>query len=189
MDDRLRSKNGVVEITREMLTAARDYVPLSEKEAWAAESAAKCFDRLEITAGGERLPAMYAVNSSRRSRYLMGALAGLYFGVSFDAEEGDPALMREDCYDAWAGGHVLNQLERWKRDPEARNKCFDLAADFKDLEKRFSAQLMNLLNVQNDPVARQNELTAAAVRELPGVLGEIRALRGNSEFGVRNSEL
>lgn len=165
-----------IEITKEMLAGARDYVPNAEKEAWVAENAAKCFDRLAITSDGEELPTMYMVNEGLRRRFLMTAFAEMYLKQDKEADERDEALMNDACFDRWAGSHVFNQLERLKRDAELRDKVFDLLADFKDLEKRFSAQLAGLLAVQNDSVVRQSQYTAAQMKALPGLLEELKKL-------------
>lgn len=39
-------------LTEEGLLAARDYVPLMEKAAFAAECAGRCFDRMEVRVEG-----------------------------------------------------------------------------------------------------------------------------------------
>ena len=170
-----------MEITKQRLEYARTYVPLREKEAWVAENAEKCFDRLSITSGDDEMPPMYQINTGLKSRYLMQALAVLYFGGSQYSDEKDPAMMSEQGYDDWAGSHLFNQLERLKRDPEIRDKCFDLLTDFRDLEKRFSAQLNSLLAVQNDPVMRQSVYAAAQMKSLPDILAQIRAMQNGEE--------
>lgn len=163
-------------ITKEMMEAARDYLTNAEKEAFVAEYAARCFDKLAITGtDGEPAPDMYMVNSGLKARYLMGAFAALYFGISFKGDE--TGEMSEEEYDQWAGSHVLNQVERWKRDAALRDKCYDLLADFKDLEKRLSTQINGLLNVMNDAVLRQNDYMAAQVKELPAMLKALQELQ------------
>lgn len=161
-------------ITKEMMEAARDYVPNAEKEAFVAHCASRCFDKLAITGtDGEPAPDMYMVNSGLKARYLMGALSALYFGIPYDGDD----EMSEEAYDQWAGSHALNQIERWKREASLRDKCYDLLADFKDLEKRLSTQINGLLNVMNDTVLRQNEYTAAQVKELPTMLKALQELQ------------
>lgn len=175
-----------IEITKELLRAATDYIPNGKKEAWVAENAAKCFDRLAITADGEELPTMYMVNEGLRRRYLMSAFTDLYMKQEREADEKDAALMSEAAYDLWAGSHVFNQLERMKKDAELRDKCFDLMSDFKDLEKRFSAQIAGLLTVQNDSVVRQSQYSAAQMKALPGLLEELKKLsdrKGEADGG------
>lgn len=170
--------DGKITLARAMIESARDYIPLAVKEAWVAENAPKCFDKLAITADSEPMPPMYMCNTGRKSRYLMAALVGLYFGQDYNAEsEENPALMTVEDYDRWAGSHVLNQVERWKREPDLRDKCFDILSDYKNLEKRFSAQITALLTVQNDPVIRQNEMTSDMVKELPMLLEQLKGLQ------------
>lgn len=173
-----------IEITAAMIKKARDYIPLAEKEAWVAENAPRCFDKLQITSDGEPVPPMYMVNTGLKSRYLMQALVTLYFDAcQFESGSGKEWLMPEQEYDRWAGSHVLNQIERIKHEPEVRDKCFDLMFDYKDLEKRFSTQINGLLNVQNDSVIRQNDLTAANIKELPQILEQLKALQEGKKDG------
>ena len=171
-----------IEITKEIMLAARDYVPNAEKEAWAAENATKCFDKLSIKGSdGEPAPDMYMVNSGLKARYLMGAFVGMYLGQKFEAEQDGSALMSEADYDRWAGSHAINQIERWKRDADLRDKCYDMLSDFKDLEKRLSAQISGLLSVMNDPVMRQNEYMAAQVKQMPELLEQLKEFQGKVE--------
>lgn len=180
-----------IEVTKEMLLGARDYLSLGIKEAWVRENAEKCFDRLAITADDEPMPPMYAVNGALKSRYLMAAFVAFYLRQDYEALKDDTALMSEEEYDRWAGSHVFNQIERWKRDSDLRDKCYDLLYDYRDLEKRFTAQIVGLLTVQNDSVIRQNELTASQMKELPAVLEQLKELQkareGEPEDGTADS--
>lgn len=171
--------NAKIVITKELLEEAREYVPLAEKEAWVAENAPRCFDRLAITADDEPVPPMYMINTARKSRYLMAALIGLYFGKAdwSDSDIDDQWLIPVELYDLWAGSHVFNQLERWKRDNELKYKAYDLLYDYKDLEKRFSTQISGLLNVQNDTVIRQAEYTRTQMKDLPLLLEQLKELQ------------
>lgn len=166
-----------IEITKHMMREAADYIPEAEKSAWASNTATKCFDRLEITADGEMLPQMYMVNYSLKCRYLMTALVSKYLKETYEADEQDPELMSLKDYDRWAGSHVVNQVERWKQEIELRNKCYDLLADFHDLEKHLSSQIMGLLAVQNDSVMRQGQYNVSQMRELPKVIEQLKELQ------------
>ena len=170
-----------ITITKEMLIEAKDYIPLMAKEAWVAENAIKCFDKLAITAGGEAVPPMYMVNTGMKSRLLMGAFIKLYFGLAFEADADDSELMTVEDYDNWAGSHVFNQIERFKSDKDMRDKCYDLLIDYRDFEKRFSAQINGILTVQNDSVMRQNEYMSTQMKELPKVFGELKELQRKVE--------
>ena len=168
-------------LTKEMVVAARDYIPNAVKEAWVSDNAAKCFDKLAINGtDGESVPPMYMLNTGLKARYLMGALIGMYLNITYDVDSSDEPslLMSEDAYDMWASSHVLNQIERWKRDAEIRDKCYDLLADYKDLEKRMSTQINSLLNVMNDNVLRQNEyVNAQMMEQLPALLKQVEELQ------------
>lgn len=166
-----------ITITADAITTAKDYMPIAEKEKWAAETAAKCFDKLAISTGTGAMPPMYAINTGLKSRYLMAVLVGYYLGQDYEPDAEDAALISEADYDKWAGGHVLNEIERWKSEPSIRNKCFDILSDYRDLEKRLSAQISGLLAVQNDPVLRQTLHNAASLQDLPKVLEQLRDLQ------------
>ena len=171
-----------IELTKEILMDAATYMPLNDKEAWVSENAPKCFDKLAITADNEPLPPMYMLNTGLKSRYLMAILVGGYLNLEIKTEERDAGLMSVEDYDRWAGNHVLNQIERMKKDADVRDTCYDLLADFKDLEKRFSAQLNGLLTIQNDTVIRQSEYTATQMKEeLPLILEQLKELQGKGE--------
>jgi hypothetical protein len=168
-----------VAITKEMILAASDYITNASKEAWVSETAPKCFDRLAITADGETMPEMYMVNTGLKSRYLMTALVSLYFGHTYEADETDDALISEADYDKWAAGHVFCQIDRWKHDVEVRDKCYDMLYDYHDLEKRFSSQVVGLLNVQNDEIMRQSRYMGAQLKQLPQLIAELKELQAN----------
>ena len=112
-------------LTEEGLLAARDYVPLMEKAAFAAECAGRCFDRMEVRVEGGQVLPYFKENVERRSRYLMGGFVKLYLGEDFEPVEGETYLMSADDYDRWAGGHIFNQIDRMKgKGPELRDKAF-----------------------------------------------------------------
>lgn len=177
------SMNERIEITKEMLGKARDYVPLDEKETWVSRIAEKCFSRLQITHGDEPLPPMYMVNVGLKNRYMMAALAKMYFGVRYAQDMDDPDKMSVEGYDLWAGSHVLGQIDRWKHDAELRDKCYDLLADYKDLDKMLATQINGLLNVQNDSVVRQAQYTAAQMKDLPNLLKQLKEIQEGREHG------
>ena len=177
-----------IEIKKEMILAACDYIPVAEKEAWVGERADKCFDRLAITANGEQMPPMYSVNVSLRNRYLMAAFAKRYLKQEIETEDGTPDLMTETEYDRWAGSHVFGQIDRLKRDAEVRDKCYDLMADYKELSKWLATQINSMLTVQNDPVVRQAEFGLAQVEEaLPELLMQFQQFQKLQE-GRANGE-
>ena len=150
-------------LTEQMLKEARDYIPSAEKVGWVTKAAEQCIDRIEITDGdGGKLPDMYMANQDRKERLLMGALCGLYLGI-------------EDDYDRMAGSHIFNQIQRMKSGT-LRDKCFDLISDYLNLERRLTAQINALLTVQNDIVVRNQLATSEVMKELPGILDQLKTI-------------
>lgn len=188
-----------ISITEEMIANARSYVPLSEKEAFVSVNAMKCFDKLSIGTGNNEkdgaMPPYYKENSGLKARYMMSALAELYFGAKFiPASESDEWRMMEEQYEAWASANPFNQLERIKRttrNAEIRDKCFDIVSDFKVLEKMLNSECYGLLKAMNDPVTRFSMLmdaqtTPEYVQSLMNSVSEaqeeLESFRENSKF-------
>lgn len=147
-------------ITAEQMATVTTYIPLRAKTEWVAIVADKCFDVMNITASLDEealpLPAMYKENSETKSRYLMGVFVKLYLHGSWEVgEDEDPWLMPIDEYDKWAGGHIFSQIEKFKSDKELRDICFNLLADYKDIERRLNTEIHGMLQAMNDPAARQ----------------------------------
>lgn len=167
-------------LTGEMLTAARDYVPLMEKMAFLRACAADCFDRMELRLTDDTVLPFFKENGERKSRYLMGALVKLYLMQEIEPAEGTEFLLAADDYDRWAGGHILGQLKAVKaRGGAMGEKANNLIADYKELEKRFNAEVYALLQGMNDPVSRMQRMamqsmTPEAVQKLAEQTGEIR---------------
>lgn len=167
-------------LSQDTLANANDYVALADKNAFVDTCAEKCFSRVSISTpaeGGDEFPPMYVENSDRKSRYLMTALCSFYLGTDIECEEGDAYLMTTAQYDALAGAHVMNQLERYKSNATLRDKVFDIMQDYKDLEKRLNAAVYGLLSVMNDNVTRQSLLMRNEMMQLPEVMRELQELQ------------
>ena len=176
-------------LTKEMIQEAEDYTPNAFKKAWCGETAPKCFDRLAITADGEPMPPMYMVNEGLKKRYLMTVFVKGYLKQECEPDSGDEALMSEADYDRWAGSHVFCQMERLKKDKDICDKCYDMLYDFRELDKRLSAQISGLLNAQNDFVQRQNQLMSAQFMQLPQVKEQLEEMiKRRKKDGAENDE-
>lgn len=146
-------------ITETDFKEAVTYVPIMDKDAFVQHAAGGCIDRVEITVDGDtestsQMPPFYKDSLERKNRYMMGALVKFYLKKDYEPVGEDPWLMAADDYDRWAGGHVLNQIERMKSVPALRNAAFDLLQDYKMLEKMLNTEVYNMLQVMNDPVTR-----------------------------------
>lgn len=167
-------------LTDEMMAAARDYVPLMEKMAFLRVCASDCFDRMEIRLVDDTVLPFFRENGERKSRYLMGALVKLYLVQEIEPAEGTEFLLAADDYDRWAGGNILGQLKAMKaRGGATGEKANNLIADYKELEKRFNAEVYAMLQAMNDPVSRMQQMamqsmTPEAMQKLAEQTGEIR---------------
>lgn len=180
-------------IGEEKLLGARLYMPLGKKMEFVAAAAVGCLDNatVQLTNGSTLKHAKEATD--RKSRYLMGALVGYYLNdKDFSPVEDTAYLMAQDDYDRWAGGHIFNQLERFKSNSKTRDFAFDLLWDYRDLEKRLNTEIYNLLQALNDPVVKLTEeisLSATpeamqeAMRQLEEVKGALDAYKENEKDG------
>ena len=177
-------------ITREELLKANTYVPFMEKASFVIKNSEKCFDTLNIMANtndeSKAMPPLYRVGEFAKSRYLMCALAKLYLKDEVGTVDGDEWLMAIDEYDKYAGGHIFEQINKFKSDAELRDICFNLLNDYKDLAKKFDSAINGLLIAMNDPVSRAVSYLATAttpeniqesMNELEKLKGEMDALR------------
>ena len=138
---------------------ARAYVPIAEKRKFVDEVAFYCFDRLNVSADNDSaIPPLYKDNHGRKMKYLAAALAKLYLGETFTAEnESDPWMISDEVYDYICSGRPLSQLERIRRntkDKELQAKCYDLVQDYKDLRDMLNSDCHGLLHAMNDTLTR-----------------------------------
>lgn len=176
-------------ITEEAMEEVNTYVPLGIKTDLVGLISDQCIEKAEMTAeidGQEMtMPPMYQENTNAKSRYLMGVLVRLYLCGGFKPEsEEDIWLIPEEEYDKWAGGHIFNQLERFKQNPKYKNTCFDLLSDYRDFEKRLNVELYGKLNALNDSVARQLAAIQASTSpdSVEGILEQIKELQEAREL-------
>ena len=175
-----------LKLTEQDMKESKTYLPLADKMVFVEYAADRCFDRMNVTMDdgtGLNLPMapMYKENTALKSRYLMGALVRAYLGKSYEPVEGDDWLMAQDDYDRWAGSHIFNQLERMKGcGGQVREIVFDLLADYRDLEKRLTAEMRGMRVVMNEPVNRiiatmQSQTTPEAFAQGKERLDELTA--------------
>lgn len=172
-----------ITITEEDILNAATYVGISVKEQFTRAVAVICLEPVNVEYDGQSLPTMVRENKKIKAQYLMGTLATLLqrdFPVQKLATgEELTGCMGEAEYDAWAGSHVMNQMERLKKSKNAEmvNKLFDLLYDYKAFELMLNGAIKDELEVRNDPLNRAAQwfsYTAAdaAIKEAIG--GELR---------------
>lgn len=189
-----------ITITEEELLKANTYMSIAAKESLTRYAAELCVEPVEIaTSSGEAVPPRYRENRRLRQQFLYGILARYYLQRSFKEQEieytnpktGAKALtavrqlMDTEDYDEWAGSHVINQIERFKRghSQEAANAAFDLLYDFKALEMMFLGAIRDELEKQNDFLPRVSDLLASQITpdSLQAMLGDIENMQAQIE--------
>lgn len=138
-------------VTKEMMTKANTYMPLASKESLARQIAELCIKDMKTAdqnIPGEKIFAMPHLkyeDTSLKEVLILNTLLGFYLDI--DVNENID-------YDYYAGGHIYNQLERFKSDSTLRDKAFDLLSDFKVFRKLVDTEIYNIKVNNNDPIAR-----------------------------------
>lgn len=187
------------QITEQDLLGANTYMQIQDKIDFVNYAAQRCFDKVEIRTDGNveadsGMPPYFKDSQERKNRYMMGALVRFYLKKEYEPVQGDEWLMSADDYDRYAGGHVINQIERMKSCARTRDRAFDLLADFRALEKMLNTEVYGMLQVMNDPVSRLNRMVfmqakAAATPEvMRNAAMELDALRKEMESMKKRKE-
>lgn len=154
-------------VTKEYYTITADdlknkvntYVELLAKTEWVSIVSDSCLDRVELSFMDEAIPIMYMENADRKGRFLLGFFLRLYLNWNWEHEaeetDADEWLVPYDIYDKWMRGHIFAQIEKFKSDKEVKDICFNLLAEYKDVERRLNNEIYGKLQVKNDPVTRQ----------------------------------
>lgn len=146
-------------ITKEIMENADTYIPLAMKEYIASTMARTCIRETnliaedlpeEITDDEYGLMPVYCESTSIKSRLMMGILLAFYLK---QRKEEQPLMLSAEDYDAWAGAHAINQIERFKAG-EYREKAFDILTDYREMEKTLNSAIYGVLREQNDPIRR-----------------------------------
>lgn len=173
-------------LTKETLLAAKTYMPLSDKEDLASQIASECVRPMKTAEQNRPGEAMIALPSLMEEDYalktvlLQSVLISYYLGLEY--ETGGEQYAE---YDKYAGGHLLNQIERFKSDRDTKDIAFDLLDDWREFKKMVDTMIYNYKCNVNDPIARL--AAAAAVLSEPEnvsvLLEELK--RAGTEFTDR----
>lgn len=145
------------EITEDMMRKAESYLSLTAKEAIVQTVLPGCVKRIfdydyekdAYQTKEDDLPTtmpMYGEDTAFKSRVVMGTVLHFYLGIDI----GENLSIEPDVYDLYAGSHIMNQIERFKANPELKSKSFDMLADIRDFEKRLNCAVYSLLQLKND---------------------------------------
>ena len=155
-------------LTKEDIQNARTYMPITMKRVLTRQVAVWCVDEEKGEPGAEA-PPLFRENRERRQLFLYGLLARWYLQKDFACGTADlvkdGAVVEQEVdyymapadYDEWAGSHVMNQLERLKRDKDIADRIYDLLYDFRALEALSYGAV-------KDELARKNDLCERLMR-------------------------
>lgn len=160
-----------ITITEEEVANASTYVSLESKAEISKIIAIFCVEPVKSEDG----LVVYRENRKLRQMFMMGILAEMYLHREYKMQtvklEGDEEakevrlLMDLDDYDVWASSHVMNQLERLKKDKTKKvsNYVYDLLYDYKAFENFVYGAIRDEIEKQNDPMRRAMALLGAAL--------------------------
>lgn len=159
-----------ITITKEILGNACDALPILEREELLEQIAQDCIVKVNMSyiPTGETeprpMPDRYQEYRVRTSLYLMGVLAVKYLHMPFDGSD-ESLIMPATVYDQWNASHVLSQIEALKADAEAREKAFNLLADYRDFRNALYREIETLLAHHNDIVWRFMDVFTSTINE------------------------
>ena len=159
-------------VTKELLKNAITYMPLRSKIGVAKQIADLCLEDIDTDEQNKigesliALPHLKGEDLALKNMLLLNTLIGYYFDQDMP-EDKDPY----ERYDEYAGGHLLNQIERFKSDPEVKDIVFDLLSDYKEFKKIVDTELYNRKANCNDLIPRFS--AAVAVLSTPETMNTI----------------
>lgn len=197
------------ELTKDMMAKAKTYMPIEYKETLARAVAFRCvkpmvrlkWDGIHLSERepGEpvkdeptSLPDLMEEDVALKMCLLQNVLLSYYFDIEMD-EEADPYAQ----YDLYAGGHLMNQIERFKADRDVKNKAFDLMEDWREFKKMVDTIIYNYKMNANDPLKRFDAMLTvfsspeniqALVNELQKSTDEVEEKVKGAKKGRKKSE-
>lgn len=141
------------ELKEELMKKAITYMPLTQKIVLAETIARMCMKKVkplnEKDGVDEFLivPSVVGEDNYKKECLLLNTLLSHYFDIKVP-------VMDAKTYDKYMGAHVLNQLERYKANPEYKEKAFDILTDFKIVRRMVDTEIFNLKTKENDMLER-----------------------------------
>lgn len=172
-------------LTKEHMLKAITYMPLSYKVTVAKQIANICLEDIDTDEQNKigesliALPHLKGEDLAKKSMLLTNTLLGYYFDLDLpqtnaDGTEVDPY----ERYDYYCGAHLLNQIERFKSDPDVKDIAFDLISDYKEFKKIVDTELYNAKSNANDPIPRFSAAVAVLTSpdSISAIVDEIKKL-------------
>lgn len=141
------------ELKEELMKKAITYMPLVKKTIYAELIARKCLKPIKPLKKDDNnesfliIPSIVGEDILQKEQMLLNVLLSHYFDIKI------PQINAE-LYDKYMGAHFLNQLERYKANPEYKEKAFDILTDFKIVRRMVDTEIFNLKTKENDILER-----------------------------------
>ncbi len=183
-------KNEPFKITEEIINNANSYIPLAEKIATAKIYADNCVVPVEVSItkieANEflNLPQLWEDDNYMKEIYLLQFFLKKYLKIDikndFDSNE----------YDKYAKDFPMNQMERFKTNPNVKDKVFDILQDFKKFKKIFDSEMFNLKSNKNNSLERfmasitllsSPENVGAMTKQLVDVMKEVEKFQAEKK--------
>lgn len=187
------------EVTKDMMERAQTYMPLQTKKELAEAIARGCVrpmkrikwngvhveDLPELAEDPSALPDLVEEDLALKMCMLQNVLLSWYFDVEMDEEK-----VSFEQYDYYSGGHLLNQIERFKSDKDLKNKAFDLTEDFREFRKMVDTIIYNHKMNVNDPLKRFDAMLTvfASPENLKALLAELQKAGDEVEKKVKSAK-
>ena len=142
------------EITAELMEKAITYMPLVQKTLHAEMIARQCLKKVKPLDEKKDsidafliVPSVVGEDNYKKECMMLNVLLSYYFDIELPQMDGK-------LYDKYMSGHLLNQLERYKTNPEYKTKAFDILTDFKTFKKMVDVEIYNIKAKENDFLER-----------------------------------
>ena len=141
------------ELKTEYMEKAVTYMPLAQKTIHAEVIARSCLKKIKPLEKKDSVddflvvPSVVGEDTYKKECMLLNVLLAFYFDI-------EVPKMDAKIYDSYMSGHLLNQLERYKGNPEYKTKAFDILTDFKTFKKMVDTEIYNIKTKENDFLER-----------------------------------
>lgn len=143
-------------VTQEHIAKAKVYMPLSMKDNLADSIAEKCVQPLDTalqnTGANELLPVpqLKGEDLVLKQILLLNTLLGFYLDVDVNSDKRDAYAMT----DYYNGGDLIGQIEKFKGNPEVKDKAFAILHDYKEFRRIVDSKVDNRVMNENDSMGR-----------------------------------
>lgn len=142
------------EITKDMLKHANTYMPVEMKMILSKQIANMCV--VDTATDKENGFSVKVEDSMMKNVQCLLVLVDYY--LKADVKDKISENNAFEIHNDIACGNPVNQMERFKFDPDTKRIAFDILSDYREFKKAVNTEVMNLLTVYNDPYVKLSKL-------------------------------